>query len=252
MLKSLLQEANTKCKEPMTSIECVYKCFECLISGKSVNFLILESCLHYENIHSMIQRQKLLADICVELLANYFPQKYREKAPIFLDKFILANQTFFKTDSAIIAWMGMLETNVYFEPNDFGMEYTQIDDDKKTVSESVEITINLETEKKEKMHCESNFNPFSTHESSPVYNIIEQELMGHKNSMLPNKRNMYASLYKGDLNRYGQKDNFIDPEVLQKTLYGTEEKQKNLVNFLVNGSDSDSSEEEPSLVSCEL
>lgn len=148
--------------------------------------------------------------------------------------------------------MGMLETNVYFEPNDFGMEYTQIDDDKKTVSESVEITINLETEKKEKMHCESNFNPFSTHESSPVYNIIEQELMGHKNSMLPNKRNMYASLYKGDLNRYGQKDNFIDPEVLQKTLYGTEEKQKNLVNFLVNGSDSDSSEEEPSLVSCEL
>jgi len=70
--------------------------------------LILESCQHYEAIHNMVHRQKLLAEICFELLANYFPVKYREKVPIFLDKFIVQNQTFFKQDEAIKNWMEQL------------------------------------------------------------------------------------------------------------------------------------------------
>jgi len=56
----------------------------------------------------MVHRQKLLAEICFELLANYFPVKYREKVPIFLDKFIVQNQTFFKQDEAIKNWMEQL------------------------------------------------------------------------------------------------------------------------------------------------
>ena len=74
--------------EKLKSIEKVYKCFDCLVKNKTVNFLILESCLHYENIHNIIQRQKLLGDICVEILSNYFPEKFKEKSPRFIEKFI--------------------------------------------------------------------------------------------------------------------------------------------------------------------
>ena len=52
-LYSLLLEYNELHADqpPYKSIEAVYKCLDCIIKGKSVNFLILESCLHYENIH---------------------------------------------------------------------------------------------------------------------------------------------------------------------------------------------------------
>jgi hypothetical protein len=55
-LESLLQEVNSKLpfNQQLCGIENVYKCFDCLISGKTINFLILESCLHYENIHHII------------------------------------------------------------------------------------------------------------------------------------------------------------------------------------------------------
>ena len=122
-----MNEANAKILEPenqMRSLEQVFKCFECLVSKKSINFLILESCLHYENIHQIIQRQKLLGDICVEVLANYFPSKYKDKVPIFMTKFIVQNQDFFKKDEAIISWLNLIQTEVYFEPDDYEMEYT--------------------------------------------------------------------------------------------------------------------------------
>lgn len=56
-LKALLDEVNSKIsneEEKLKSVESVYRCFSCLISSRSVNFLILESCLHYQNIHHMI------------------------------------------------------------------------------------------------------------------------------------------------------------------------------------------------------
>lgn len=37
-----------------------YKCLDCLLKGKTINHLIRESCEHYENIHQIISRQKLL------------------------------------------------------------------------------------------------------------------------------------------------------------------------------------------------
>ena len=36
--------------------------------------------------------------------------------------------------------------------------------------------------------------------------------MGYKESLLPQKRSVYNSLYKGDINRFGQKDMFIKPD----------------------------------------
>jgi hypothetical protein len=92
VLEALLEEVNSKIEDPkkkLASVEQVYRCFECLVSEKSVNFLILESCLHYEAIHHLVQRQKFLAEICTELLSNYFPKNYREKVPLFLDKFMI-------------------------------------------------------------------------------------------------------------------------------------------------------------------
>jgi hypothetical protein len=84
-----------------------------------VNFLILESCLHYEYIHNLIQRQKLLGDICIEILGNYFPEKFREKAPIFIEKFISRNQEFFKYDESIVKWVELMETEVNFDSQDY-------------------------------------------------------------------------------------------------------------------------------------
>jgi hypothetical protein len=78
--------------------------------------------------------------------------------------------------------------------------------------------------------------------------------MGYKESLLPDKRSVYNSLYKGDINRFGQKEMFIKPDQIRETLYNTEEKQKQLVDRLVNGIEqdeelsfecSDSSDENP-------
>ena len=47
---------NDDCPLKINNIEQIYKCLDCMIRGKSVNFIILESCLHYENIHFIIER----------------------------------------------------------------------------------------------------------------------------------------------------------------------------------------------------
>jgi len=75
----------------------------------------------------MIHRHKLVSDICLQLLTNYFPPKFRTKVPMFLDKFIMQNQELFKHDSVILDWLKIFETQVYFDPNDYFMEYAQIE-----------------------------------------------------------------------------------------------------------------------------
>jgi hypothetical protein len=45
-----------------------FKCLECLLTGKSINHLIRETCENYENIHNIIHRQKLLAQLCTQIL----------------------------------------------------------------------------------------------------------------------------------------------------------------------------------------
>lgn len=45
-----------------------FKCLECLLTGKSINHLIRETCEHYENVHNIIHRQKLLAQLCSQIL----------------------------------------------------------------------------------------------------------------------------------------------------------------------------------------
>lgn len=69
--------------------------------------------------------------------------------------------------------------------------------------------------------------------------MAEHAMTCYKRTFLPAKRDMYGSIYKGNLNPYSQRANFVDPKDLQKQLYGTEEKQQKLVDFLVNGSDYD-------------
>ena len=85
-----------------------------MLKGKSINFLILESCLHYQNIHILIERQKLLIEICVEILSNYFPELFRNKAPKFIQKFIVQNQTFFRNDEVLVKWLELMQTEVSF------------------------------------------------------------------------------------------------------------------------------------------
>jgi hypothetical protein len=41
-----------------------FKCLECLLTGKSINHLIRETCEHYENMHQILARQKLLSHLC--------------------------------------------------------------------------------------------------------------------------------------------------------------------------------------------
>jgi hypothetical protein len=117
-------EVNSKITDQsktVSSIESVYKCLDCLVSGKTINFLILESCLHYENIHNMVLRYKLLGQICQEVLADYFPQRFRDKAPVFLERFILQNHGFFTEDQTIERWLDLLYSEVSFDPNDYGL-----------------------------------------------------------------------------------------------------------------------------------
>jgi hypothetical protein len=70
---------------------------------------------------------------------------------------------------------------------------------------------------------------------------VEQEMTQYKQSLLPSKRSLYGSLYKGDLNRYAQSNLpdgqslYIDPQEIQDTLYKDEARQKKLVDRLVNG-----------------
>jgi hypothetical protein len=54
-LKALLDESTCKGGH-LKSVEEIYKCLDCIVKGKTINFLILESCMHYEYIHNLIQR----------------------------------------------------------------------------------------------------------------------------------------------------------------------------------------------------
>lgn len=66
-----------------------FKCLECLLTGKSINFLINETCEHYLNIHAILTRQRLLASLCGDLLNEYFVMGgQQEKAPLFIKAFI--------------------------------------------------------------------------------------------------------------------------------------------------------------------
>jgi hypothetical protein len=38
-----------------------FMCLECLLTGKSINHLIRETCEHYENMHQILNRHRLLA-----------------------------------------------------------------------------------------------------------------------------------------------------------------------------------------------
>ena len=76
-----------------------FKCLECLLTGKSINHLIRETCEHYENMHNIIHRQRLLAQLCTQILSEYFP--IPDKAPLFIKAFIEQNQDFFKFDEVL-------------------------------------------------------------------------------------------------------------------------------------------------------
>jgi hypothetical protein len=65
---------------------------------------------------------------------------------------------------------------------------------------------------------------------------------------LPEERNLYHSLSKGPKPKLAQ---MVDIQ-LQDQLYGTEEKQKALVDFLVNGDDDESLTAPESIVQVEL
>ena len=95
-----------------------------------------------------------------------------------MTKFIVQNQEFFKHDEAILEWLQLMQTEVYFEPNDYNMEYIQMknddEQDKLTVSENIddviqaeadkEIAIHLEMEKRKTLADDSHwksYNPFS-------------------------------------------------------------------------------------------
>ena len=115
MLLLEFNQQNSDNTTHLKSVESVYKCLDCMMKGKSVNFLILESCLHYENIHSLIMRQQFISDICIEILCNYFPEQFRMKAPKFIQKFITQNQEFFRSDDVIVKWIELMEREVNFE-----------------------------------------------------------------------------------------------------------------------------------------
>ncbi len=93
-----------------------FKCLECLLTGKSINHLIRETCEHYENMHQILARQKLLSHLCNQILINYFPEAHKEKAPLFLKAFIEQNKDFFQYDQVILDWLSLLETGVVYVP----------------------------------------------------------------------------------------------------------------------------------------
>lgn len=171
-----------------------------------------------------------------------------------------------------------MQTEVYFEPDDYDMEYTQIknddEQDKLTVSENIddviqaeadkEIAINLEIEKRKALAPDSHwksYNPFSPSQFHSVNIVqikpqtmvteiskVEAKMTNYKRGFLPEKRSFYESLHQGTYNTFSQRDKFIDPKEIQKELYPTERKQKQLVDMMVNGdcSESESGAELPS------
>jgi hypothetical protein len=77
---------------------------------------------------------------------------------------------------------------------------------------------------------------------------VEAKMTNYKRGFLPEKRSFYESLHQGTYNTFSQRDKFIDPKEIQKELYPTERKQKQLVDMMVNGdcSESESGAELPS------
>mmetsp|Transcript_30220 Transcript_30220/g.29525 ORF Transcript_30220/g.29525 Transcript_30220/m.29525 type:complete len:227 (+) Transcript_30220:2928-3608(+) len=122
-----IEELSREMGGQVEDIEKTYKCLSCLLSGKTINHLIRESCEHYENIHQIISRQKLLAQICSEILNKYFP--IQEKAPLFINKFVDQNQEFFRKDPTINEWLMILETNVCFDLEEGNLDHYQREED---------------------------------------------------------------------------------------------------------------------------
>ena len=56
-------------------------------------------------------------------------------------------------------------------------------------------------------------------------------MYGYKESFLPPKRNLYHSLYKGDLHRYGQRQHFIEPSELKSMITVPTEENLQKVSF---------------------
>ena len=60
---------------------------------------------------------------------------------------------------------------------------------------------------------------------------LRNELYGHKESFLPEKRNLYKSLYYGDIHRFGQRDLFMQPEELVGRITVPTEENLSKINF---------------------
>lgn len=60
-------------QDTLSQLQSVYKCLDCIVQGRSINFLILESCKHYENINAIIKKHKFVTDLCISMLVQYFP-----------------------------------------------------------------------------------------------------------------------------------------------------------------------------------
>lgn len=146
----------------------------------------------------------------MEILAKYFPEQYRAKAPIFIERFISQNQDFFKHDCTILKWLDLMQNEIYLESDAEEPTPVRVEDLKGKWNKFNPFDFNS----KEETRCDT--------EAARV----ETQMMGYKESLLPEKRSVYNSLYKGDLNRNGKKDLFIKPDEIQEKLYGTEEAKK--------------------------
>jgi hypothetical protein len=56
-------------------------------------------------------------------------------------------------------------------------------------------------------------------------------LYGHKETFLPEKRNLYKSLYYGDMHHFGKRDLYMKPEVLVGIITVPTEENLKKINF---------------------
>lgn len=203
-----------------------FKCLECLLTGKSINHLIRETCENYENIHQILARHRLLSYLCGEILNEYFP--IPEKAPLFIKAFIQQNQDFFKHDPEINDWLSLLETGVCYQSEEStAAGEKSVDKHEATESQAPKTDAIMESEEGKNEGKKSN-DEWNQYNFQEVYNttvhadISKQEkteaeiaydrMYGYKETFLPEKRNLYEALdsEKG-YHRFGQREHFIDP-----------------------------------------
>ena len=60
---------------------------------------------------------------------------------------------------------------------------------------------------------------------------LERELYGHKLSFLPPKRNLYKSLYEGDLHKFAKREHFMSPKELAKYVTIPTEENLKKINY---------------------